>query len=291
MEKKLTLIIPTLGRKQELVDLLESLCSCENKEKIELIIVDQNPLEYGLEKIIQSFKLRLDIIYILSNKKGLSHNRNKAIQMCELNDYVLFTDDDNIFDSLFFTHLLFHISSIKNFDLLVANALNIEDKKPYTYAINQQRVEKLKFKNFKKVISWNIIIPKIELDKIGLFDESFGVGSQYGACEESDFILRILTRNRNQTYSLPDCKVFHQKRAKNYNNFKRNINYAFGFGAFYKKQIIKSSLILKFYFFFDFLKLLILSSIGLFMYFFDKNRRIHYRNSLLYKLKGFVIFK
>lgn len=290
MATDITLIIPTLGRKNDIIRLLNSLNDCIISEKInlELIIVDQNNPAFGLESIINEFKHKIKVKYIHSEKKGLSHNRNKALKECKLNDYILFTDDDNVFEKLFFVNLRKHINTLKSFDLLIGNALNHEDKEPYTYNINQEKIDRLRLRDFKKIISWNIILPKEKLKSVGFFDESFGVGSFYGACEESDFVIRILNRRESIVYSLPDCKIFHPKRSKNYQNFSRNKNYSFGFGAFYKKQIKLYQFKIQFYFFMDFLRLLILSFGGLILYIFNNHRRKHYTNSITYKIKGFI---
>lgn len=286
MEKKFTLIVPTLGRKKELIELIRSLEDCYCFETLSLVIVDQNSKEFSLKKTIIGLKSKLHIEYFYSNQKGLSHNRNLALKKADLYDYVLFTDDDNIFDKYFFKHLLTTISS-NEYDLIVANALNYENKLPYTYKINQKQAEKISLRSFKKIISWNIILNKQTLNRLGFFDESFGVGAKYGACEESDFITRLLVQKQTKSYSNPKCKVFHRRREKNYNNFERNIKYAKGFGAFYKKQIITHPLKVKLFFAFDFFKLMAVSFAGLFLYIFNYNRRKHYINSIIFKIVGF----
>lgn len=290
MEISITLIIPTLGRKNDIIRLLKSLNECTINEKIDLevIIIDQNSSAFGLNSILNEFKNKMNVNYIHSEMKGLSYNRNKALKESKLKDYILFTDDDNVFEKSFFLYLRKYINTLKSFDLLIGNALNLEDKEPYTYRINQEKIARLSLKDFKKIISWNIILPKEKLRSVGFFDESFGVGSFYGACEESDFVIRILNRRESVVYSLPDCKIFHPKRFKNYQNFIRNKNYSIGFGAFYKKQIKLYQFKTQFYFFIDFLRLLIISFGGLILYVFNNQRRKHYINSIVYKIKGFI---
>ena len=73
MATNITLIIPTLGRKNDIIRLLKSLNDCIINEKInlELIIVDQNKPEFGLESIINEFKDKIKVKNIYSENKGL----------------------------------------------------------------------------------------------------------------------------------------------------------------------------------------------------------------------------
>lgn len=291
MEKKFSLITPTLGRKIELIEMIESLNLCEKSELITLIVIDQNPLEFGLKKQILDIVSKMKIIYLHSKKKGLSHNRNLALKKIDLNEFVLFTDDDNTFDVSFFENILKYDSSLEEWDAIIANALNYEDKLPYTYPINQNKSSQLSFISYKKIISWNIVVKSTKIQSMGIFDESFGVGAKYGACEESDFIMRLLSNKDSRVFSCPESKVFHKQRSKNYYNYDRNKKYALGFGAFYRKQLKLYSGKIYFYFIIDFIRIIILSLGGLFLNLFNQKLRKHYIMSLKYKIIGFFSYK
>ena len=85
-----SLIIATLGRKQELVRLLESLT--QQTVPFQLILVDQNPPGY-LSAALQPFLSVLPITQLSAAPKGVSVARNIGLTHAT-GDFIAFPDDD-----------------------------------------------------------------------------------------------------------------------------------------------------------------------------------------------------
>ena len=281
-DKKITFtaLMPTLGRTKELQECLNSIIDCKRPEfLIRVLLVDQNETGF-LDKFIPEDYC---INHIHSVIKGLSRNRNIAMRyLTTSDDYVLFLDDDNILDKDFF-HFLHEEITRKAQRFYVVSALQIEDGRNYTYPLRNDK-SLFGWKSWKSVISWNIVMSYDLTQEVGLFDERFGVGEFWGACEESDYTLRAL-RKCGKFYYLPLAKVFHKSRSKNYDNLKRSRSYARGFGAFLRKQQtldVEHTIYWKYQFY----KLLALNLIALILYFFT-SRRSHYLSALVGKTEGY----
>jgi len=280
-----TLLVPTINRTKELERLLNSVKET-NYKNIEIIIVDQNDNSNVLDGIINNFPL-LKIIHIKSDRKGLSLNRNLGIKNSSYK-WVTLSDDDAIYDKNYFELLSSEIEKNKEIDIWVSNVRNIEDSNFYTLA-PKFRNKNFRLRNFKQICSISLTIRRDLFEEIGLFDEDFGVGSIYGACEESDWILRAYSYKAKLKLA-ERCNVYHPKFIKNYNNLNRIKNYSIGFGAFYRKQIQVFKFYEKCYFFFDFSLLLIRSFVGIFINIFSYKRN-YYIKSFSYKILGFIKYR
>ena len=88
---KFSLITATLGRVAEIENLLISL-SKQTYKDFELILVDQNSHRF-IEEIVRRYESIISIIYIRSNRRGLSYNRNIGLDVAT-GEIVGFPDDD-----------------------------------------------------------------------------------------------------------------------------------------------------------------------------------------------------
>lgn len=106
----------TYKRPKQLLRLLESLCELDFPKNIktEILIVD-NDKEKGAERIVEQFKDKLPIDYILEEQKGLSNVRNKALKeaIARKASHIAFIDDDEIADKKWIVN---HIDFYNNYD-------------------------------------------------------------------------------------------------------------------------------------------------------------------------------
>ena len=112
----------------------------------------------------------------------------------------------------------------------------MEDKKPYLRrAILTKRLSVL---NFDSVCSIGLLIPQKIMGKIGLFDERFGVGSHFGAGEESDIVLRLISSDIPIRFT-KDFIIYHPRSLP---HIQKAAQYGYGIGALYRKHICNNLL-------------------------------------------------
>ena len=88
---KVSLILPTLNRTDDLAVFLDSLLEQTYKD-FELIVVDQNEGNEVFE-IVKDYEEDFKIKYVKSDEKGLSLNRNRGLILMK-GEIVGFPDDD-----------------------------------------------------------------------------------------------------------------------------------------------------------------------------------------------------
>ena len=224
---KFSLIMATLGRKNEVDILLNSLVN-QTYKYFELIIIDQNYDERVYE-IYDKYKNCINIKYIRSNKKGLSYNRNIGLEKCS-GDIVAFPDDDCEYnhDTLekiyfFFKNTTYNFYTCntrdKTSDMAIFNAENKSTE------INIRNV-------MHTAISFTIFV-RYENIKNFRFDKQLGVGTRFGSAEESDMLLYLL-KNGNNGFYHSDSFIYHPHKKETIEKF---YSYGKGYGALYKKAV------------------------------------------------------
>jgi len=234
-DRYISLIVCTIGREKELAELLQSLADQEYKY-FEVILVDQN-YHNRIEKIIDSFKDIITIKYINSTRIGLSYARNIGLKYTT-GEIIGFPDDDCIlFKSTL--KLINEAFNIYNPDLLVIKEVNRKNFNYYDQ--NYKDVKKINYFNFMKYCnSIRVYVKKDAIENIK-FDERFGVGSQFGSAEESDFIYNLLSRGKIGI-SISNIYVYHPEKVNlvSKGDLKRAYHYGLGMGAFFKKNLINN---------------------------------------------------
>lgn len=226
----ISLIIATLGRDFELYRCIESIAQSNfDFTQYELIIVDQNQKGFlNFDKL----KLRypdLRLVYIRSEVKGLSHNRNVGLAVAK-GKYIAFPDDDCAY-----------------YPDTLASAVNFLDKTKNSFVLG--RIYDL---NKRKNVLRSWPVRELTINKINFyylnssitlffryqnnleFDPDMGVGSKYGSCEDADFLYRLIASGSNGVYK-PTINVWHPPAEAAISHAKVK-NYASGFGYFLRKN-------------------------------------------------------
>lgn len=275
------IIIPTLNRHDQLLKCLQSIQSAINGIQHLIIIIDQNDNDNFHAIPSELFKL-LKIVHHRSDIKGLSHNRNLALEFVPKESYVIFMDDDNIVHESFFEKIKqFH--KIQCNLIYIVSGLNMTLGTQYTPK-KVSKNENYTVRDYKSFISWNFIIHNKIIQKIGDFDTLFGVGSQYGACEETDFIVRAFSFVQEVPY-ISEAVIYHPDNVKDYTNLDRLKSYSLGFGAFYAKRLLSKKLTI--FWLRQFILLILRNIFALTLNLFEPNKRPYYISALKYKLIGF----
>lgn len=226
---KISLICATYNRSTELEQLLKSLVT-QTYKNFEIIIVDQN--KNGLiDETCKSYRLQLDLIHIRSEQLGLSFNRNIGINAAA-GEILAFPDDDCTYypDTLEKVSQLFNQNGV---DLILGQ---IRDRISNKLIIRNWPKSVTEITNIRKILG---LVTSITIfcrkDPEILFDELYGVGSKFGAYEDSDLCSQYLKLNKKLLYS-PSIEVLHPEGDTILNKNKA-YNYGRGWGAFFAKHI------------------------------------------------------
>lgn len=228
---KISIVIPTLGRRDELDSCIQSIVQQAYKN-IELIVVDQNCPNF-MDDIIQKYEEDIDIKHLKIGSKGVSRAKNHAVAFAE-GEYIFFLDDD----AEVFSDTLVNIISIlssKNLDVLFGRCIDREGKNS---VIDFHPVESyLSIDKHKNMFVESTMVIRRDLFQNNLFDESLGVGVFHGAEEGYDLVLRLLKKNKAVFYT-PDFMIYHPQKINNYAgvDVKRVFTYRCGYAKFCKKH-------------------------------------------------------
>lgn len=226
---KFSLIVATLGRKNELEEMLYSLNECDfNLNEIEIILVDQNPPGY-LDSTLKTISLK-NIKHLVSSQKGLSLNRNIGIEHAT-GEIICFPDDD----------CKFYPDTFSTVDNYLKNpGLNFCIGKIFDRSTNKNIIKKWpnnkfrinKFNSYFVNSSITLFVKKYSAIE---FDDLMGVGASFGSCEDADYIYRLLEK-KNLGYYFPDIHMWHPSPVPQKISLDKVYRYASGFGFFIRKD-------------------------------------------------------
>lgn len=232
---KFSLIIGTLNRLDSIKYCLDSIRK-QTYCNYEVIIIDQSN-----DNKTQAFVSQIEdkrIIYRHVMFKGLSKARNEAIRIAT-GDYICLMDDDAYYDMYYLENARKCCSENTILSGYIFDTIKNGDFVRYK---NKTDIHKMTLREIMRTCpSAGLIIPIKLIKECGYFDEMFGVGSQYGAGEETDILLRGL-KNGYVIQYMPDMKLKHPVPVKNsctsnYTNIEKSVQYYEGFGALYKKHM------------------------------------------------------
>lgn len=229
-----SLIMPTLNRFDDIYIFMDSLLE-QTYKNFELIVVDQNDND-KVKEIVDKYVDRLDIKYIKSNKKGLSYNRNIGIAAAQ-GKILAFPDDDCGYKPDTIEKAINFFEKNKEYKIYSCKTMDFNEvdtfKRMYngTCDINSLNV-------MDTITSITFFVLFEDKDYL-MFDERLGVGGEFGAGEEVDYILELLSRGYKGRYFGDDI-IYHpaKKHSKSKEKYQRDFNYGRGFGALCKKEIV-----------------------------------------------------
>lgn len=233
---KFSLIMGTLGRSDEVRNFLKSMTR-QNYTNFEVIIADQNSTDV-VRHICAEFQGAVYIKHLRMDKNGLSHARNAGARVAT-GDVLAFPDDDceypdNVLQSV---HDL--LESRSDLDGLTGVVRDMCTGRLTCGRFAANSTILTPSNVWRRHISCGMFVTRKFFDEIGGFDEMLGVGSPFGAGEETDFLLRGLYRGFRAAY-FPEIAVFHPDPTPTFDSKAANraYTYGLGFGALFKKHII-----------------------------------------------------
>jgi glycosyltransferase involved in cell wall biosynthesis len=194
-ETTVDVIIPTIGRKDYLYDVLKDF-SKQTLLPNKIIIVEQNPeklSESELDYIYQE-KWPFKIEHIFIHQTGACNARNIALKYIT-SEWVFFADDDVRISELF---IQMTFESVNKFG---AKAVSIN--------CLQKGEEQI----FKNVFQWGSFGSGCSfVAKENLKDCKFGMGYEFGFGEDADFGIQLRNKGCDVLY-LPEPEIIHLKAA------------------------------------------------------------------------------
>lgn len=229
---KFSFILCTLNRKKELIQAINSILS-QGIDDLEIIVVDQS-------KERKDYIAEMDgrIVYIRSERKGLSRNRNIGIKNAK-GDYVCIMDDDAIYAE----NTLKNIEKIiiqHNPDIIGGIIVDSETKDYYIGATKKRADGFITAKELFECCSSAALVFKRKLWEGDEFDENFGIGEKWGSGEEIDFVTRLMYKGAKFYFSRLFL-VYHPSSDKRQMGTDKAYSYSLGFGALCAKHYYKYS--------------------------------------------------
>jgi glycosyltransferase involved in cell wall biosynthesis len=220
----------TLDRADEVERFMLSLIA-QTYTDFEVLVIDQNR-DNRVQDICHKYRDTINIIHIRSEQKGLSVNRNIGLERCG-GGIIGFPDDDCEYaeDTLEKAAAFFNASPGYCF-----YTCGTRDKNSGGSILRAKSADAdISIFNFTSIgISFTIFVRARALGSFR-FDEQLGVGAAFGSGEESDMLLFLLRGKNRGRYHAGHC-VFHPAKAE---TPAKALVYGRGFGALYKKAVVK----------------------------------------------------
>ena len=213
----LSIIICTYNRVDFLKKCIDSILKqISTNNGIEIVVIDNNCND-GTKEYINNINSTY-INYFLETKQGLSHARNKGIEVSK-GDFLAFVDDDATINEKWLKSLLYHLKN-QNINHIYGGPIfpNFEVNCPKwideNYFIRKFKssdgyLDKLTAQD--GFSGGNMCIPKNIFDKVGFFNTDLGMqGKEMGLGEESELFFRIHNQIKQvKLYNINDMSITH----------------------------------------------------------------------------------
>lgn len=233
----LSIIIPTLGRYEELKALFESIVNTEIKFSFETLVIDQN--EDGLiDDLCDTYHDRLNLVHHHVHFKGLSKAKNYGIDYAN-GAVVCFPDDDAEMTENTIAVAL-NLLREKKVDCVFGKCIDKDTKSDSVIHFKEEETV-LTLDNFEGAFVEATMFAKRDLFLSHRYDENMGVGSIFGSQEGYDLVYRLLKDGTKMLYS-PEIVFFHPQKIETRTTdaeVKRAFYYSCGFGYLCKKHEFK----------------------------------------------------
>lgn len=193
LDKTIDVVIPTIGRKKYLFDVLNDIASQTHLPK-NVIIVEQNP---QLESVSELDYLKTEnwpfkIKHTFTNQPGVCNARNIALSQVE-SEWTFLADDDIRFNTTFFED---SFSEINKNGLAVLNYVCLQPNQKQTYfKLHQTTV----FGSGSSMVKSS-----------SLKDLKFNIDYEFGFGEDSEFGMQLRNKGTDVIY-IPNLKITHLK--------------------------------------------------------------------------------
>ena len=238
MEKKdgieLSIVIPTIGRKKEVIALFESVLSTNLNVSYEIIVIDQNE-DNLIDEICKKYKKSLPITQYKVQFKGASKARNYGIEKAR-GKIACFPDDDAEFSGNTVVAALYSLKKTKA-DCVFGKVIDKKNGKDVVMKFRSDSMF-LSLDNFEGAFVEATTYAYVELLKKYPYDENMGVGTIRGSEEAYDLVYRLL-KDRKVIYYDPTIIYYHPDKIiekSSDSEIRRAFYYSCGYGYLCKKH-------------------------------------------------------
>jgi GT2 family glycosyltransferase len=225
-DAKISLVVATLGRREELARLLASLAK-QTLPPHQVIVVDQNP-EGWLDAVLSVHATSLPILHLRSSK-GASLARNRGLAAAT-GKIIGFPDDDCWLQPELLARVVDHFKSSPN---LTASCLPLHDETGHPIMLRWpiRRTPITRSNVWQTCLMAGFFCRHSALKTSGGFDETLGVGTPdgLGSGEETDLALRLLASGFHLEFA-PLAGLHHPARPPIAALAGRAESYGRGFG-------------------------------------------------------------
>ena len=203
---KLSLILATVGRSSEVGRLIGTLAA-QTDRRFELIVVDQNADDRLVPHVEAGRAAGLDLQHLKLERPSLSGARNLGIRHAS-GDVIGFPDDDCWYEAGTVAALIDTFAAEPDVEGCIACWVEQSEGRGRTPP--QADLSLADWRKFRggDASSISLFFKRSLFERLGGFDERFGVGQWYGAAEEIDFVLRALASGARLA-SRPRARVHH----------------------------------------------------------------------------------
>lgn len=198
-----SIIVPTIGRKHEISELLSSIKKADISVPYEILIIDQNDDGF-LQNSLDDFLSHLPIRVLNVDFKGLSKAKNFGALKAR-GEVVSFPDDDcKVFKDTFETGFE---TLNRGYDLVFGKC--VDEVGEDTVLKFKKEPFELSTKNMMGgFVEATVFCKKTVFEKFQ-FDENMGAGTFFGAEEGYDWLYRILSHQESKAFYNPNIKFYH----------------------------------------------------------------------------------
>ena len=236
-----SILLATLNRPEEVKGCLGSFLG-QSFGDFEVIIADQSR-DRATENVIRDlgderFK------YMSLGRRGLSYARNEALGIAR-GSYIVLADDDAFYEADYLENANRLLQDMPDKNRILSGYIwDTQEKRGFSPYQDKYEGKALPLKLIMTTCpSAGLILPSGLFGEIGDggFDETFGVGAAFGACEETDLLLSALKWGYEVIYC-PGLRLRHpwptaEKRTEREAALGKLESYSAGLGALYGKHL------------------------------------------------------
>lgn len=249
--EKVSVILAFFNNEKTIIKSINSIFN-QSYKNIELILVDDGSSDNSLNLIKKKFKTKKIKIFLNKQNKGLAYSLNKGINKSKCN-LIFRMDADDISKKNRIAKQVNYMKKNPNISLLGTNAYYFDGEGVYgksNVKISDQKIKKnILYKN--EFIHSSVVFRKMFFKKLGGYNKSLKRGQDHD----------LWIRGKNFNYAnIKEPLVYHYKEKK-----PKNLQTYFYMFLITSKHLFKNNNILGILFFFNFIILLYLKDIFIYI--------------------------